>query len=37
MTDSINIDALMVEDVPLDEKGNPMLLSRFRDKFLEKL
>lgn len=37
MTDSINIDALVVEDVPLDEKGNPMLLSRFRDKFLEKL
>jgi phosphoglycolate phosphatase-like HAD superfamily hydrolase len=37
MTNSINIDALVVEDVPLDEKGEPMLLSRFRKKFLEKL
>lgn len=37
MVDSININALVVEDVPLDEKGNPMLLSRFREKFFEKL
>ncbi|MEK7060220.1 MAG: HAD family hydrolase [Patescibacteria group bacterium] len=37
MVNSIDINALVVEDVPLDEKGNPMLLSRFREKFLEKL
>jgi phosphoglycolate phosphatase-like HAD superfamily hydrolase len=37
LADSMNINALVVEDVPLDEKGNPMLYSRFRQKFLEKL
>ena len=37
IVDSINIHGLIVSDVPLDEKGNPMLLSRFRGQFLEKL
>lgn len=37
MVESIDIHGLIVEDVPLDEKGKPMLLSRFRDKFYEKL
>jgi phosphoglycolate phosphatase-like HAD superfamily hydrolase len=37
MVNSIDIHGLVVEDVPLDERGKPMLLSRFRDKFLEKL
>ncbi len=37
IVDSIDIHGLVVSDVPLDEKGNPMLLSRFRNKFLEKL
>ena len=37
ITDSINVQGLVVSDVPLDEKGNPILLSRFREKFLRKL
>jgi phosphoglycolate phosphatase-like HAD superfamily hydrolase len=37
VVDSMEIHGLVVSDVPLDEKGNPMLLSRFRDQFLEKL
>ena len=37
VTDSMNIYGLVIEDVPLDEEKNPMLLSRFADKFLEKL
>jgi len=37
LVNSIEVHGLMVDDVPKDEKGNPMLLSRFRDKFLEKL
>lgn len=37
MVDSIDIHGFVVDEVPLDEKGNPMLLSRFRDKFFEKL
>lgn len=37
MVNSINIHGFVVDDVPSDEKGNPMLLSRFRDKFFEKL
>ena len=37
MADSMKIYGFIVEDVPLDEKGNPMLLSRFQDKFLKKL
>ena len=35
MADSMKIYGFIVEDVPLDEKGNPMLLSRFQDKFLK--
>jgi phosphoglycolate phosphatase-like HAD superfamily hydrolase len=27
----------VVENVPLDEKGNPVILARFREKFLKKL
>jgi phosphoglycolate phosphatase-like HAD superfamily hydrolase len=37
IADNINVHGFVVDDVPLDEKGNPMLLSRFRDKFLKKL
>ena len=37
ITDSIDIYGLVVNDVPLDEHGKPMLLSRFQDKFFEKL
>ena len=37
IADSIDVAGLVVADVPLDAKGNPMLLSRFRDKFLRKL
>ncbi len=34
---SMDIEALVVEDVPLDAKGNPMLFSFGRNSFLEKL
>ncbi len=37
IVDNIDVHGLVVGDVPLDEKGNPMLLSRFRDQFLKKL
>ena len=37
LVDSINIHGFLVDEVPLDERGEPMLLSRFREKFLEKL
>jgi len=37
IVDDINVHGLIVDDVPLDEKGNPMLLSRFREQFLKKL
>ncbi len=37
IADNIDVHGFVVDDVPLDEKGNPMLLSRFRDKFLKKL
>ncbi len=37
IADKIDVHGLVVNDVPLDEKGNPMLLSRFRDQFLKKL
>ncbi len=37
IADSIDIEGLVVEDVPTDEKGKPMLLSRFRGKFMDKL
>lgn len=37
IADNINVHGFVVEDVPLDEKGNPMMLSRVRDKFLKKL
>ncbi|MFA6520547.1 MAG: HAD family hydrolase [Candidatus Paceibacterota bacterium] len=37
LADTINIEGLTVEDVPLDDKGNPILLSRFRKQFLKKL
>lgn len=37
IADNIDVHGFVVGDVPLDEKGNPMLLSRFRDRFLKKL
>jgi len=37
IADNIDVYGFVVEDVPFDEKGNPILLSRFRDKFLKKL
>ena len=37
IANSINVYGLVISDVPKDEKGNPMLLSRFSNKFLEKL
>ncbi len=37
IADNIDVHGFVVEDVPLDEKGNPMMLSRFRDQFLKKL
>jgi len=37
IADSIDVHGLVVSDVPLDEKGNPMLLSRFRDQFFKRL
>jgi phosphoglycolate phosphatase-like HAD superfamily hydrolase len=37
IADNIDVHGFVVDDVPLDEKGNPIMLSRFRDKFLKKL
>ena len=37
IADNIDVYGLVVSEVPLDEKGNPMMLSRFREKFLKKL
>lgn len=37
IADNIDVHGFVVEDVPLDEKGNPMMLSRFRNQFLKKL
>jgi phosphoglycolate phosphatase-like HAD superfamily hydrolase len=37
ITESINIFGLMVEEVPKDKDGSPMFLSRFQEKFMEKL
>ncbi|OGI46754.1 hypothetical protein A2121_00045 [Candidatus Nomurabacteria bacterium GWB1_40_6] len=37
IADNIDVQGFVVDDVPLDEKGNPILLSRFRDSFLKKL
>ncbi len=37
MADKVNITAIIIDDVPLDDKGSPILLSRFKDKFLQKL
>ena len=37
MVRSMDVHGFVVEDVPLDEKGEPMLLSSSRNKFLEKL
>jgi len=37
ITDKINVYGLMVDEVPLNEQGKPLFLSRFYDKFLEKL
>lgn len=37
IADSIDVSGFVVGDVPLDEKGSPMLLSRFREQFLKKL
>ena len=37
MVRSMDVHGFIVEEVPLDEKGEPMLLSRFHNKFLEKL
>jgi phosphoglycolate phosphatase-like HAD superfamily hydrolase len=34
---SIKVQALVVDDVPLDEKGNPILHSSYQKEFLEKL
>jgi len=34
---SIKVQAFVVGDVPLDEKGNPILYSSYRNEFLEKL
>ncbi len=37
LVDSIDIHGLVISNVPLDETGKPMLLSRFKSQFLEKL
>ncbi len=37
IADNINVYGLVLSDVPLDERNNPMPLSRFRDQFLKKL
>jgi phosphoglycolate phosphatase-like HAD superfamily hydrolase len=37
IVDNVNVQAFVVEDVPLDEKGNPVLHSSYRKEFLEKL
>jgi len=37
IADSIDVQGFVVDAVPFDEKGNPILLSRFRGKFLKKL
>ena len=37
ITDSMDIHGFVVENVPLDKDGGPMVLSALRDKFLEKL
>ncbi|OGI63439.1 hypothetical protein A2818_00745 [Candidatus Nomurabacteria bacterium RIFCSPHIGHO2_01_FULL_40_12] len=37
IVDSMDVHGFVVGDVPLDEKGNPMLLSRFQGQFLKKL
>lgn len=37
IADNIDVHGFVVDNVPLDEKGNPILLSRFRDQFLKKL
>lgn len=37
ITTSMNVFGLMVENVPLNQDGKPILLERFFDQFLEKL
>jgi len=37
IADNVDVQAFVADDVPLDEKGNPILLSRFRNQFLKKL
>ncbi len=37
ISDSMDIHGLVVNEVPLDKDGQPMLLSVFQDKFLEKI
>jgi len=37
IVDNINVSGFVVDNVPLDEKGNPILLARFKEKFLKKL
>ena len=37
IANSIDVQGFVVDEVPIDEKGNPILLSRFREKFLKKL
>jgi hypothetical protein len=37
IADSIDVYGFVVGNVPLDERGDPMMLSRFREKFLKKL
>lgn len=37
IVDNMDVDGLIIDDVPLDEKGNPMLFSRLRDQFIKRL
>lgn len=37
IAESIDVQGLVISEVPVDENGNPILLSRFRKQFLEKL
>ncbi|HEY4513230.1 MAG TPA: HAD family hydrolase [Candidatus Paceibacterota bacterium] len=37
IVDNIDVYGFIVDEVPLDEHGSPLILSRFRDKFLKKL
>jgi hypothetical protein len=37
IVDNIDVYGFVVENVPLDEKGNPLLLPRFKDQYIKKL